>query len=139
MTAETTAPDRWQVGGRSDQVGAGSVLSLPTGPVPLRDALADVAARLLWLDGWDSGRAVGDVEGFTRGHRAGFDTGDAHGYARAMAEVEARESAWLDAVNRRTVGTVLARGDYAALCELRGEPGRAARQRAILSGRGVTR
>ena len=107
--------------------------------VRLYAALADTAARLVWLDGWDSGRAVGDTEGYARGHRTGYGKGREDGRAEALAEVEARESAWLDAVNRRTVGTVLARGDYAALCELRGEPGRAARQRAILSGRGVTR
>jgi len=98
------------------------------------DVPADPAG---WLDGYDSGEAVGRTLGYVAGHRDGYDRGRADGYDVALAEVEALESEWRDAMNKQAVRTVLARGDYAELAERRGQPERAAAQRELLRANGV--
>lgn len=64
------------------------------------------------------------------------------GYVAGVAEGRRREDAELGALQRAAVATARAaadRGPYADLAEKRGEPDRAARQRALLAERGVTR
>lgn len=64
------------------------------------------------------------------------------GYVAGVAEGRRLEDAELGALQRAAVATARAaadRGPYADLAEKRGEPDRAARQRALLAERGVTR
>jgi len=110
----------------------------PESMIRLDAALADVGARLLWLDGWDSGRAVGDTEGYARGHVAGYDRGRSDGYDVALAEAEADLDQWRDGIVRRASALAAAAVPFAELAERRGQPERAARQRELLRERGVT-
>ncbi len=107
-------------------------------PVALRESLTDTAARLVWLDGWDSGREVGRIEGYARGHVAGYDKGHDDGEDATLARLDADAAAAYTEHVDRLIRTLTTTPDAAALAELRGEPDRAERQRAILAANGVT-
>ena len=119
-------------GRRTTSVATAPEASRPVAILPTVDDIREHLAA------FDSGRAVGELEGFRRGHITGYDLGHADGYELAMVEVQAAEDAWIDAVNRGSVELVLRRGDFASLSDLRGMPERAERQRRLLAERGVT-
>ncbi len=108
-------------------------------PAPLSAALTDATARLVWLDGFDAGRDVGRAEAFRAGHTTGYELGHGEGYAEGVDDADAERSAILGDRNRALVRLLTTSPDYAALCELRGEPERAEAQRSALAGNGVTR
>lgn len=108
----------------------------PGGDITTVPALADSAAD--FLAGYDCGEAAGELRGEVRGWRDGYAAGRAEEAAERDAVDEATESAYFDATNKALVRVLTSRPSYADLADLRGEPERAARQRAILAANGVT-
>lgn len=84
--------------------------------------IADMSERGQRIAGWYH----------DEGHRVGF----AAGYAQGRAD-EAEELAALQRSAVAVTRAVAQAGPYVDLCELRGEPGRAERQRRLLAERGI--
>ena len=91
-----------------------------------------------WLAGFDSGRAVGELEAEVRGRRDGYAAGRADEADERDRADEIELEAWRDQVNRTASALVASRTPFDQLCERRGEPERAAAQRRLLAARGVT-
>jgi len=117
--------------------------SRPVGAAPeawLPEAIVLEPADIhLYLDGYDTGEAVGRTLGYADGHVAGYDKGTADGHEQALAEAEADLDSWRDAMVRRASALAAAAVPYDQLAERRGQPERAARQRELLRANGVTR
>ncbi|CAN5322683.1 hypothetical protein BH11ACT1_BH11ACT1_18150 [soil metagenome] len=90
-----------------------------------------------WLDGFDAGRAVGDSEGFARGHCMGFDVGAEAGRAAERAESAEADRVYFGAAYRGLVRTISSSPSYAELCDRRSDPVRAEAARSLLVERGV--
>lgn len=102
-----------------------------------RVSTVDVTTSLVWLAGWDSGRALGDAEGHRRGHVEGYRLGEADGRAAALAEIEAARDAADDLLVRAIADWTARSVPYAVLADRRGEHDRAERQRQTLRDRGI--
>lgn len=67
---------------------------------------------------------------------AWYEAGLEHGIALGRQQVEDEWRGRME-VSAAIARQIAARGSYAELCERRGEPERAARQRALLAERGI--
>ena len=88
-------------------------------------------------DGYCSGALTGYTAGVTDTWEIAFEIGRRQGAHDAADLWDEQHSAYLDAENRALVSALTSRPDHATLCELRGEPDRAQRARALLRERGI--
>ncbi len=120
-------------------VKAASEASRPGAIVPQVD-LEQINTGVVMADflaGFDAGRAVGRLDVVASSWRAGYSAGRLDEAAERDAADEAERSRFLDTCNRDIVRTLTSRPSFADLADLRGEPDRAAAQRAILVERGI--
>lgn len=101
----------------------GDVLTVPSVP----DRAAD------FLAGFDSGRAVGRLEGTDRAWRQGYEVGR----AAEAAERDAADAAEDEVAHRRHAAFLAGLTPYDELAERRGEPERAEAHRRLLAERGI--
>ena len=91
----------------------------------------------VYLAGFDAGENVGRTIGGAEAWRAGYAAGFAEGRSTATEEFDQSIRDELTDANRALATRLTSRPDFATLCERRGEPEAAARQRRLLHARGV--
>lgn len=114
MRAQRSRPTRGDERAASDLRAAGSVVPIVAPPTDI--ATLTPRARAVWDEAYELGCTAGWVRGWDAAHE---QTAAIHRHAFAVVQDAARQPS------------------FAELCELRGEPGRAAAQVRLLRGRGI--
>ncbi len=102
-------------------------MSAPTDPLDPRS----------WLEGFESGHAVGSMDAYRQGHIDGWGTGYRQGLAYGEWATRTEQEAWFDKANKGLASFLAKVPPYIDLAELRGEHERAEKQRQILRERGI--
>lgn len=92
-------------------------------------------AQALWF--YDTGAHAGRTEGWITGYREGRAAGIQEGREQLAAQLDAERREWLEIENRALAAHLSSTPTFAALCDIRGDHERAARQRQILTERGI--
>ncbi len=119
--------------------GAASEAWRPAASVPQID-LEQINTGVVMADflaGFDAGRACGRLDVISGAWADGYRSGRLDESAERDAADEAEYAAEMDEFNKRLVKALASVPSYAELADRRGEPDRAAAQRAILAERGI--